>query len=113
MINAIRYKLERKSRISAAHSAQFQSRKNALYSNARKATQEFVKSSASALDNVQATLLEMRAQEIPFEKYRDDFHVVITSNKVSLDNISTLYLPVWKALGQRRSEQLRQPALCL
>jgi hypothetical protein len=66
----------------------------------------------------------MRAQEIPFEKYRDDFHVVITSNKVckhtylrysysthrriqvSLDNISTLYLPVWKALGQRRSEQL-------
>ncbi|KAF9475061.1 hypothetical protein BDN70DRAFT_884174 [Pholiota conissans] len=111
--NGVRQNLDHQSNKSTGHSAQFQAQKYALYAHARGATQEIVRSTTNVFDIVQAMLLEMQAQEIPFQKYHDDFRVVMNSSQESLDKLSKLYLLAWKTLGQQRAAKLEAASTML
>ncbi|KAF8969866.1 hypothetical protein BDZ97DRAFT_167338 [Flammula alnicola] len=106
LIKAVRYSLGQKSKKPTGRSGLFHSQQKALYLEARKNAKEFVKSSVNALEDVQAKLGDVQAQEIGFQKYYEDCHLPNIADKESFDNLSSLYPHMLKDLGHRRSLKL-------
>ncbi|KDR73555.1 hypothetical protein GALMADRAFT_251294 [Galerina marginata CBS 339.88] len=106
MLDAIRQNLEQKAKKANARSAAFQSRKRALYTEARNNAKEVVTSGVSALEDIQAKIADFQGQAAPHQKYHEDCHLPRHAHKETFDKLNSLYLPMLEELGQRRAEKI-------
>ncbi|KAJ3513746.1 hypothetical protein NLJ89_g2775 [Agrocybe chaxingu] len=87
-------------------STEFQTRKKALYSDARKNAQEIVKAGVSALEDIFVKIDTRRAQEIEFEKYFMDTQLPSDAQQTSFDELEGLYPLFLQELGTRRARTM-------
>ncbi|CAA7271518.1 unnamed protein product [Cyclocybe aegerita] len=87
-------------------STEFQTRKKALYSDARKNAQEIVKAGVSALEDIFVKIDARRAQEIGFEKYFMDAQLPSNAQQTSFDELEALYPSFLQELGSRRAKTM-------
>jgi len=67
---------------SSGRSRAFRTQKETHYSEARKNAKELVRDGIAFLEDAQSKLADLRAQEFPFEKYYQDFHLPLTAQQV-------------------------------
>ncbi|KAF8809122.1 hypothetical protein BYT27DRAFT_7163562 [Phlegmacium glaucopus] len=91
---------------SLSRSRAFQTQKETRYNEARKNGKELVREGIAFLEDAQGKLTDLHAQEIPFDKYYQDYHLPLTTQRKSFERAQALYPPLLENLGLRRADQV-------
>jgi len=106
MLYAIRQNLEQKAKRANNRSAVFQSRKKAIYAEARKNAKEIVTSGVSILEDIQTKFADFQSQGVAFQKYHEDCHLPRQAHKDTLDELNKFYAHMLEDSGKRRAEKI-------
>ncbi|KAJ3824917.1 hypothetical protein F5880DRAFT_1556395 [Lentinula raphanica] len=85
-------------------SGAFENEKKALYSSARKQAKEMGQEGLVYLDNLKASVLDLKKEEIPFMKYLNEIEPLWKDREASLASLYELYPSAIDDLFVRRSQ---------
>ncbi|KAJ3970042.1 hypothetical protein EV361DRAFT_950927 [Lentinula raphanica] len=85
-------------------SGAFENEKKALYSSARKQAKEMSQEGLVYLDNLKASVLDLKKEEIPFMKYLNEIEPLWKDREASLASLYELYPSAIDDLFVRRSQ---------
>ncbi|TFK42383.1 hypothetical protein BDQ12DRAFT_709734 [Crucibulum laeve] len=92
---------------SSARSKAFQTKKKAIYADARKQGKEVLKLSAY-IEEAKAKLATFKEQEVSYDKYFEDYKRVNAAQLDSIEQLMAGYSPLLEELGPRRSEYIEE-----
>ncbi|KAI0075267.1 hypothetical protein K474DRAFT_1600134, partial [Panus rudis PR-1116 ss-1] len=98
----------------SARSTAFQSKKNALYAEARSNADLSVKEGVAYLEQFRARIAEMKAQEVPRQYYPKSISSAVRNlNVCALQHIMDTYKVAFEELSPSRAEEINESSAML
>ncbi|KAF7799568.1 hypothetical protein EIP86_010805 [Pleurotus ostreatoroseus] len=103
---------KRKTTKASTASNAFQTKKNALYTSARKSADSALRDGVAYIEQYQSRLADLRAQEVSQEQHLHE-SMLLKETEDAMENLSEVFSPLFEDLSYRRVESVNDSSAML